>query len=162
MMLLLPGCPTQHPLLKNLGVEPLSPDFTAEYLFQAMKNRRVAIKPLLMNSKIVVGVGNIYANEALFHAHVHPAMPAGMLSFSQAGQLVESVQYVLSKAIESGGTTLKDFVNAEGKPGYFSQQLHVYGQGGKACITCGTLLVSCILGQRSTVFCPHCQQLFLG
>lgn len=157
MMLLTADCPKQHPRLKDLGVEPLSADFTLDYLFAAVQGRRAAIKPLLMNSKIVVGVGNIYAAEALFLAGIHPVTPAKNLDKSQLNALVASIRHVLTMAIESGGTTLKDFVNSEGKPGYFSQKLNVYGRGGEACLQCGTILVSCILAQRSTVYCPNCQ-----
>lgn len=156
-MLLTSEPPMQHPLLRHLGLEPLSSDFTADYLLQYVRNRRVAIKSLLMDSKMIVGVGNIYAAEALFLAHIHPAMPAGKLTKIQAKRLVNCVQQVLSKAITQGGTTFRDFMNSEGKPGYFAQQLKVYGRGGKPCVECGTILVSCLLGQRTSVYCPNCQ-----
>ena len=149
--------PYQHKLLSSLGVEPLESDFTHLYLQQKALNRRVAIKPFIMDSHVVVGVGNIYAAEALFLAKLHPNMPAGMLSLIQSQQLVDAIQTTLRAAIRQGGTTLKDFVNSEGKPGYFAQQLHVYGRAGKPCIQCQTTLQSITLGQRSTVFCEYCQ-----
>jgi len=152
-------CPLQHPLLKHLGVEPLTVDFTADYLLQRVNNRRVPIKPFIMNSKVVVGIGNIYAAESLFLAGIHPAMPVSLLTKIQASRLVDVIQDVLTQAIKKGGTTLKDFVNSEGRPGYFSQQLYVYGRAGLACIVCGNMLQSSVLGQRSTVFCVYCQPL---
>lgn len=149
--------PLQHPLLKNLGVEPLTEAFTSEYLHQFATNRRVAIKPFIMDSKIVVGVGNIYAAEALFLAEIHPCMSAGALTLMQAKRLVDAIKHVLASAITQGGTTLKDFVNSEGHPGYFTQRLNVYGRSGLPCVRCENVLQSCTLGQRSTVFCAHCQ-----
>ncbi len=156
-MLLTSKPPMYHPLLSHLGVEPLSSEFRSEYLLQSLKNKSASIKSSLMDSKIVVGIGNIYAAESLFLAGIHPAMPAKQLTKTQAEELVKCVQNVLLKAIEKGGTTLKDFLNSEGKPGYFAQQLNVYGRGGKPCLKCQTMLVSCLLGQRSTVYCPICQ-----
>ena len=117
----------------------------------------MAIKPFLMSNKIVVGIGNIYATEALFLAKIHPAMPAHALTLEQAIPLVDMIKQVLTEAIAKGGTTLKDFLNSTGKPGYFSQQLKAYGRANQPCVVCGTHLKSCILGQRSTVFCPVCQ-----
>ncbi len=155
--MLLTACPNEHPLLKSLGVEPLSTDLTTDYLLNCTKNRRMAIKSLLMNSHFIVGIGNIYAAEILFLAGIHPMMPAHALIPIQAARLIEYIQQVLAKAIAQGGTTLKDFVNSEGKPGYFSQQLNVYGRAGQACYQCGQSLQQITLGQRSTVFCHHCQ-----
>jgi len=152
-----PDCPMQHPLLKNLGVEPLMEDFTCSYLLQRAAHRRKAIKPFIMDHKIVVGIGNIYAAESLFLAGIHPAMPVGLLTESQARRLIDVIKQVLARAITQGGTTLKDFVNSEGRPGYFAQQLLVYGRGGLPCVTCGDTLQACVLGQRSTVFCARCQ-----
>ncbi len=149
----------QHPLLLNLGVEPLHNIFTADYLFNKSKSCKIAIKPFLMNHKIVVGIGNIYATEALFLAKIHPSRPAYTLTPLEADVLVETIKTVLKKAIEQGGTTLKDFLNSAGKPGYFVQQLKAYGRAGQPCLNCETSLQSCILGQRSTVFCPTCQQI---
>lgn len=151
------GEPLNHPLLKSMGLEPFDINFTGQYLQQKALNRRVLIKPFIMNSKIVTGVGNIYAAEALFMANIHPATPAGLLTQQQYERLVDSIKEVLNAAILQGGTTLKDFVNSEGKPGYFSQKLHVYGRVGLPCMTCGSTLQSIQLGQRSTVFCTHCQ-----
>lgn len=151
------GNPLNHPLLKSMGIEPLDIHFTGEYLKQKALNRSSAIKPFIMNSQIVTGIGNIYAAEALFLAKIHPAIPAGQLTQHQCEQLVDAIKQILKKAIQQGGTTLKDFVNSEGKPGYFSQKLHVYGRAGLPCSTCGTPLRSIQLGQRSTVFCEQCQ-----
>ena len=149
--------PFSHPLLNNLGVEPLTSDLTVDYLLQKAAQRRVSMKPFIMDNKILVGVGNIYATEALFLAGIHPAMPAGLLTRDPANRLIQAIQKILNAAIEAGGTTLKDFVNSEGKPGYFTQQLHVYGRSGLPCFTCQTILQSCKLGQRSSVYCQHCQ-----
>lgn len=147
----------QHRLLSSLGPEPLEPGFNAEYLHHSIKNRRIAIKSYIMDSHVVVGVGNIYAAEALFLAKIHPAMPAGQLSETACMQLVQSIQLVLQQAIQQGGTTIKDFVSSSGKPGYFTQQLNVYGRAGLPCNQCSLPLQSIKLGQRTTVFCPHCQ-----
>ena len=149
--------PYQHPLLKSLGVEPLEDAFHANYLLQQAQKRRIAIKTLLMNAKVVVGIGNIYATEALFLAHIHPATPTSSLTEIQIQRLVETIKKVLQSAIECGGTTLKDFVNSEGRPGYFSQQLNVYGRKGLPCWDCQTILEAIRLNQRTTVFCPRCQ-----
>lgn len=150
--------PLEHPLLKNLGVEPLSEIFTGDFLWRRAKNRLVPIKSLIMNAKIIVGIGNIYAAEALFLARIHPTIPAGSLSPEQCQTLVDSIQQVLQQAIKQGGTTLKDFVDSEGKPGYFSQQLNVYGRAGLPCVRCGAELKALRLAQRSTVFCSGCQK----
>lgn len=149
--------PCKHPLLKSLGVEPLEASFTPQYLMQRASARRIAIKPFIMDSKIVVGIGNIYAAEALFMAKIHPATPAGLLTLTQHQQLVDSIKQVLQLAIKQGGTTIKDFVNSEGVPGYFAQQLFVYGRTGLPCKYCQMPLLGFTLGQRNTVFCPNCQ-----
>lgn len=149
--------PNTHPLLSLLGPEPLETNFNAVYLSKVIKNRKVAIKSLIMNSHVVVGIGNIYAAEALFLANIHPATPSGQLNKKDCDRLVKAIQFVLSLAIKQGGTTLKDFVNSEGKPGYFKQALQVYGRSGLECNHCKTILQSIKLGQRSTVFCPACQ-----
>ena len=146
-----------HPLLKSLGVEPLDAQFTPEYLMQRAIDRRIPIKSFIMDSKIVTGIGNIYAAEALFMAAIHPATPAGLLTPIQHQQLVASIKQVLQSAIKQGGTTIKDFVNSQGKPGYFTQQLLVYGRAGLPCRRCKTTLSGFQLGQRSTVFCANCQ-----
>lgn len=147
-----------HPLLAALGPEPLSEGFNGEYLAACCKGRRTAIKPLIMNSRVVVGVGNIYANEALFQAGIDPRRMAGRISRERLERLVDRIKDVLSRAIAQGGTTLRDFVGGDGKPGYFSQQLHVYGRGGETCDHCGSMLKEVRLAQRSTVFCVHCQR----
>lgn len=149
--------PSNHPLLKQLGLEPLEDTFNAVYLLEQAQKRRIAIKTLLMNAKVVVGIGNIYATEALFLARIHPAAFASSLTANQIQVLVESIKKVLQSAIERGGTTLKDFVDSEGRPGYFSQQLNVYGRKGLPCLNCQTILEAMRLNQRTTVFCPHCQ-----
>lgn len=149
---------TVHELLASLGPEPLSADFDAACLQRACKGRRSPIKQVIMDSKVVVGVGNIYANEALFAAGIHPKRAAGRISAERLAVLVGEIKAVLARAIEQGGTTLRDFVGGDGKPGYFAQQLNVYGRGGKACVRCGAPLREIRLGQRSTVFCPNCQK----
>ncbi|MEI7840927.1 MAG: bifunctional DNA-formamidopyrimidine glycosylase/DNA-(apurinic or apyrimidinic site) lyase [Methylococcaceae bacterium] len=147
----------KHPLLRDLGVEPLSADFTASQLYHLARGRRVPVKTFLMNGKIVVGVGNIYANEALFMAAILPTRHAGELSFIDCEKLVACIREVLARAIEQGGTTLRDFVNADGKSGYFQQQLHVYGRGKLACTQCAQPLQEIRIANRSTVFCVQCQ-----
>ncbi|WP_298440719.1 bifunctional DNA-formamidopyrimidine glycosylase/DNA-(apurinic or apyrimidinic site) lyase [uncultured Ferrimonas sp.] len=147
-----------QPLLNQLGPEPLTDDFNVAQLQQALKGKSRAIKLALMDNKIVVGVGNIYANEALFSAGIHPKCSCGSVSKARLVRLVEEVKLVLARAIEQGGTTLKDFTNADGKPGYFVQQLHVYGRGGEPCTGCGSALQEIKLGQRATVFCGKCQR----
>jgi formamidopyrimidine-DNA glycosylase len=147
-----------HSLLANLGPEPLSDDFDTAHLLNVCKGKKQAIKSLIMDGKQVVGVGNIYANEALFMAGIHPHRQAGRISAVRLGQLVASCKEVLSAAIQQGGTTLRDFVDSEGKPGYFKQQLQVYGRTGQACVTCDQPLIESRLGQRSTVYCKRCQR----
>lgn len=148
---------SEHPLLTSLGPEPLTADFHAEHLFQQCQRRSSAIKLVLMDNHVVVGVGNIYANESLFKAGILPTKPANQLSLAQCAVLVEVVKQILAQAITQGGTTLKDFSQADGKPGYFKQELLVYGRGGEACVSCHSQLEEIRLGQRSTVFCRHCQ-----
>lgn len=147
----------QHPLLAKLGVEPLIPNFSASYLWHAAEGRRKSIKSFIMDNHIVVGVGNIYAAEALFLAGIHPERPAGLVSEIEMIKLVDAIKNILLKAIQQGGTTFKDFVNSEGKPGYFLQQLQVYGRHGLPCVLCNRILQSMRLGQRSTVYCSYCQ-----
>ncbi|MCL2919416.1 bifunctional DNA-formamidopyrimidine glycosylase/DNA-(apurinic or apyrimidinic site) lyase [Shewanella litorisediminis] len=146
-----------HPLLEKLGPEPLSAAFHADYLQGALKGKKKAIKLCLMDNAIVVGVGNIYANEALFAAGIHPEAEAGKVDAKRLTVLTAEVKTILAHAIKQGGTTLKDFTNADGKPGYFAQKLHVYGRGGETCTECGHLLSEIRLGQRTTVFCSLCQ-----
>jgi formamidopyrimidine-DNA glycosylase len=147
-----------HPLLKKLGVEPLSTKFTKTYLWEKIQKRNVPIKSLIMNHEIVVGVGNIYATEALFAAKIHPQKIAKKLSKKECELLTAEIKKVLKTAIKAGGTTLKDFVNSDGKPGYFKLKLKVYGRAGLPCVRCQKKLSNMRLGQRSTVFCGYCQK----
>ncbi|HYE35854.1 bifunctional DNA-formamidopyrimidine glycosylase/DNA-(apurinic or apyrimidinic site) lyase [Methylocaldum sp.] len=149
--------PLLHPLLAELGPEPLSAHFDAPYLHGKAKGRSMAVKAFLMDSRIVVGVGNIYANEALFRAGIDPRRRAGRIALLRYEKLVVSVHSVLFEAIEQGGTTLRDFVNENGSPGYFQQTLQVYGRTGVPCRQCGELVRTQRLGQRSTYWCPKCQ-----
>ncbi len=152
------GEPTGHALLAGLGPEPLGDEFDVEYLFARARGRRVAIKQFLMDQRVVVGVGNIYASEALFRAGIDPRRPAGRVSPARLARLVDAVRDVLSAAIRQGGTTLRDYVNAEGTPGYFRQKLFVYERAGERCRTCGTKIRQVVQAQRSTYFCPRCQK----
>ncbi len=152
------GEPLQHPLLASLGPEPLEGGFDGAYLRAASSGRRVAIKPFLMDSRVVVGVGNIYASEALFRAGIDPARPAGALSDRECTTLVEAVRSVLEEAITEGGTTLNEFLVGEERPGYFRLRLAVYGRAGEACPRCGAVILSNRLGGRSTCWCPVCQR----
>ena len=152
------GDPHGHPLLRALGPEPLSDAFDADYLHARTRGRRVAIKVLLMNAAIVVGVGNIYASEALFHAGVSPGRAAGRLTREETARIVAAVRRVLTSAIKAGGTTLRDYVNANGNPGYFRQKLYVYERADEACRDCATPIRQRVQGQRSTYWCPTCQR----
>ncbi len=156
-LLWIEGDPHRHPLLAGLGPEPLSEAFDGDYLFRRSRNRRVAVKPFLMDHRVVVGVGNIYASEALFRAGIDPRRPAGRLSMGAFRKLAAAVREVLTEAIEAGGTTLRDFSDQDGRPGYFTLQLQVYGREGEPCPACGGAIEKIILGQRSTFFCPRCQ-----
>jgi formamidopyrimidine-DNA glycosylase len=156
-LLYAPG-PETHPLLAQLGPEPLSRGFDPEYLWRITRKRRVAIKQLLMDSHLVVGVGNIYASEALFRSRIRPQRAARRLSRADAARLVRGVRAVLSLAIRSGGTTLRDYLGADGAPGYFRQKLYVYERAGKPCRRCGTPIRALTQGQRSTYYCPSCQK----
>ncbi len=149
--------PQSHPLLAALGPEPLADDFNGFYLWQRSRQRTVAVKSFIMDSRIVVGVGNIYANEALFRARIRPERAAGTIGRERWEALARAIKEVLAEAIAAGGTTLRDFVNGEGKPGYFRLQLQVYGRGGEACPGCGRPLAVARVGQRSTFFCRRCQ-----
>jgi formamidopyrimidine-DNA glycosylase len=157
-LLYAPGELQRHPLLAHLGPEPLSAAFDADYLYRITRGRRVAIKHLLMNSRLVVGVGNIYASEALFRARVRPTRAARSLSRAEAARLVRGVRSVLRQAIRSGGTTLRDYLSADGAPGYFRQRLYVYERRGKPCRRCRSAVRSMTQGQRSTYYCPGCQK----
>ncbi len=150
--------PELHPLLARLAPEPLGTAFDGEYLFRATRKRSVAIKQFIMNSQVVVGVGNIYASEALFRARVSPRRAAGRLSRKEAAALARAIKDVLGEAIKIGGTTLRDYVGADGTPGYFRQKLFVYERKGAACRVCRSLVKQFVQGQRSTYWCPTCQR----
>ncbi|OGI41221.1 MAG: DNA-formamidopyrimidine glycosylase [Candidatus Muproteobacteria bacterium RBG_16_62_13] len=149
--------PMQHALLRHLGPEPLGRGFHADHLWAATRRRRVAMRDLLLNSRIVSGIGNIYANEALFLAGVRPTRPAGRLTRTECERLVKSIRRILERAIRAGGTTLRDFSNADGLPGYFQQTLQVYGRTGELCRRCGNSIKTARLGNRSAFYCPKCQ-----
>ncbi len=148
-----------HPLFNHLGPEPLSESFDAAYLLAKSQNRRCSTKTLIMDGKVVVGVGNIYANEALFMAGIHPQTPSNQLIKKDCDKLVAAIKTVLTQAIKAGGTTLKDFRKSDGKPGYFSQELNVYGRQGENCVRCGTAIEHYKEAQRATFYCPKCQKL---
>lgn len=145
-------------VLSHLGPEPLSDEFDADYLQQKSARKKTAIKPWLMDNKLVVGVGNIYASESLFAAGIHPDRLASSLSTAEYRRLVQAIKTVLTRSIEQGGTTLKDFLQSDGKPGYFAQELQVYGREGEACRNCGTAISASKHGQRSTYYCRRCQR----
>lgn len=157
-LLWLDGEPLQHALLSSLGPEPLTDEFDAEYLFQRTRKRNQAIKQFIMDSKVVVGVGNIYANESLFMSRIKPARKAGSLTRKNCDDLVRDIKFVLQRSIDQGGTTLRDFVGGDGKPGYFKQQLLVYGRGGAACTICSKPLKEIRMNDRTTVYCVDCQK----
>jgi formamidopyrimidine-DNA glycosylase len=152
------GNPLAHPLLAELGPEPFDPLFTGEYLHEAGQGRIAAVKTFIMDSHLVVGVGNIYANESLFRAGIDPRRAAGRIGLKRFCLLAKVIVEVLREAIAQGGTTLRDFVNANGKPGYFQQTLAVYGREGEPCLLCGSPIRCVRLGQRSTFYCPRCQR----
>ena len=149
---------TLHPLIRDLGPEPLSPEFGGAWLFRLSRSKQSPIKSFIMDNHVVVGVGNIYANEALFKAGIHPKRKAGRISLDRYHRLAEAITETLSAAILMGGTTLRDFVNSDGKPGYFAQSLLVYGRGGAPCTECTTALKEIRMNNRSTVYCPRCQR----
>ena len=146
-----------HPLLAALGPEPLEQHFDGNYLYQKSRGRKIAIKNFIMDQKIVVGVGNIYASEALFSARVLPARQACRISLARYQALADEIKYVLNAAIKQGGTTLQDFQQADGKPGYFKQALLVYGREGEQCEVCGEIILNKVIGQRASFYCPGCQ-----
>lgn len=150
--------PGLHPLLEGLGPEPFDGVFDGGYLHEVARRRRAPVKNFLMDGRVVVGVGNIYANEALFCAGIHPARHAGRVSRARYQRLADAIRDVLGQAIACGGTTLRDFVGGDGRPGYFAQRLRVYGRDGADCPVCGTAIRLMRLGQRSTWFCPRCQR----
>ncbi len=147
-----------HPLLAGLGPEPLSAEFSGEHLFRLSRGRAAPVKTFLMDQGIVVGVGNIYAAESLFRAGIDPRRAAGKVSLARYQALAEAVREILAYAIVRGGTTLRDFLAPDGAPGYFEQELLVYGREGEACKLCGAPLKHMALGQRATVWCPRCQR----
>jgi len=147
-----------HPLIKTLGPEPLSDDFDGALLYQKSRKRNIAIKQFLMDNKVVVGVGNIYANESLFLCGIDPRRKAASINSVRYQRLATIVKQVLNEAIKQGGTTLKDFTQSDGKPGYFQQQLRVYGRAGEACPSCGKSIKQITQGQRSSFYCAHCQR----
>ncbi|NRB11600.1 MAG: hypothetical protein HRU35_08375 [Rickettsiaceae bacterium] len=143
---------------KNLGVEPLSLEFNSTYFANKVKNKKIAVKKILMDNKIVVGVGNIYASESLFLAGIDPQKEAVSLNENELGLLVETIKQVLTNAINKGGTTLKDFVGGDSKPGYFKQELNVYNRNKQPCFNCNNLIAKVIQGGRASFFCPNCQR----
>ena len=148
----------QHKLIKNLGPEPLTAEFDGKYLKNKAKNKTQAVKNFIMDGKIVVGVGNIYASEALFMAGINPLKSAQKVSLIKYQELAGNIKKVLSKAIQAGGTTLKDFINADGKPGYFAQELLVYGRKDQPCVQCAQAITQITIGQRSSFYCKKCQK----
>lgn len=150
--------PLDHPLLVHLGLEPLDEQFHGEYLHQRARGRRLAIKSLIMDNRVVVGVGNIYANEALYEAGIHPARCVDRISKTRYVRLAHAIKQIIENAITAGGTSVRDFVDSQGQPGYFRQSLRVYGRGGQACRRCARTLRQTRIGQRSSVYCRHCQR----
>jgi len=149
---------TLHPLLQDLGPEPLSDDFDGDYLFRRSRGRKAPVKAFLMDQRVVVGVGNIYVAEALFAAGISPLRAAGRVSRERYGVLADAVKSILASAIERGGTTLRDFIAPDGAPGYFEQELAAYGRGGEPCPRCGRPLKAASIAQRATVWCAYCQR----
>lgn len=149
---------TTHELLADLGPEPLSDDFDGDYLFARSRGRKAPVKTFVMDQAVVVGVGNIYVAEALFRAGIAPTRAAGSISRARYAELTAAVKAILAHAIRRGGTTLRDFLNADGAPGYFEQELFVYGREGEPCKVCGRRLRGEALGNRATVWCGHCQR----
>lgn len=147
-----------HALLNELGPEPLSHDLSARYLFERSRGRSIAIKNFIMDNHIVVGVGNIYATEALFRAGISPKRAAGKVALARYARLEQAIRAVLTQAIDQGGTTLRDFVGGTGDAGYFSLSLQAYGREGEPCVNCATEMKGLRLGQRATVYCPKCQR----
>ena len=149
---------SDHPLLASLGPEPLEENFDAAYLYRATRKKTAAIKLVIMDNHVVVGVGNIYANEALFRTGIKPQLAAGKLSRERCTRLAEEIRATLQEAIAKGGSTLRDFVNSDGKPGYFQQHYWAYGRAGESCRRCGTPIRQIKQGQRSSFYCPACQR----
>ena len=150
--------PETHVLLSSLGPEPLSDAFNGQYLFKQIRKRKAAIKVTIMDAKLVVGVGNIYANESLFRSRINPQLPANQLSLKQCERLEAEIKTTLAAALKAGGSSLRDFAAVNGKPGYFQQSYFVYGRANQPCKVCSNLIKNIRLGQRSTFFCQHCQK----
>ncbi len=150
--------PSGHWLLKDLGPEPLSGEFTGQYLWSVSRGRHVRIKPFIMNASVVVGVGNIYANEALFQAGVHPRRAAGRIARPRYEALATAIKVVLERAIRAGGTTLRDYYGGNGESGWFQQELDVYGRDEEPCSRCKRPISVVVLGQRATYYCKNCQR----
>lgn len=150
--------PLQHPLLRDLGPEPLGQDFGAAHLHALSRRRTQSVKTFIMDSRTVVGVGNIYASEALFRSGIHPLRGAGNISLKRYRALAGAIRDVLNAALDKGGTTLRDFVGGDGSPGYFGLELDVYGRAGEPCRNCAGSIRQVRLGQRSTYYCPRCQR----
>lgn len=150
--------PDEHPLLADLGPEPLTDEFSGEYLHASSRGRKLAVKSFIMDQKRVVGVGNIYANEALFRAGIRPTLPAGRIGRQRYALLAKVIKTILAEAIAAGGTTIQDFQQTDGRPGYFKQQLQVYGRDAQPCVNCNELLQVIRLGQRATYYCRNCQR----
>jgi formamidopyrimidine-DNA glycosylase len=153
----LTSAPAEHRLLRELGPEPFDPAFDADYLWRSSRGRTLAVKQYLMNGRVVVGVGNIYASESLYRAGIHPRKAAGRISRARFGPLVAAVREVLSEAIAEGGTSLRNFVGGDGKPGDFRSELAVYDREGEPCGRCGAAIVRGVIGQRATYYCRRCQ-----
>ncbi|MEQ1439228.1 bifunctional DNA-formamidopyrimidine glycosylase/DNA-(apurinic or apyrimidinic site) lyase [Fontimonas sp. SYSU GA230001] len=157
-MLLWPRGEETHALLSGMGPEPFAPDFDGAYLYAAARGRSAAVKTFIMDGRIVVGAGNIYATEALFRAGIRPTRAAGRLTRADCDRLAQAIRAVLAEAVALGGTTLRDFAGARGESGYFQQELFVYGRDGEPCRRCGTVIRRVVLGQRSSFYCPRCQR----
>lgn len=157
-VLWLPAGELTHPLLASLGLEPLEEGFGGKALAQLLAGRRTPVKLAIMDSHLLVGVGNIYASESLFRARIHPATPAGRLGPARCARLAEEIRLTLEDALAAGGSTLRDFVHSDGSPGYFQQQYFVYGREGEPCRVCGRGIERTIMAQRATFHCPRCQR----
>jgi formamidopyrimidine-DNA glycosylase len=157
-VLLWPAKDQQHKLLEGMGPEPFSDEFDGDYLFEQSRGRSAAVKSFVMDGRIVVGAGNIYATEALFRAGLRPSRAAGKLTRAQCERLAAEIRAVLGEAIVKGGTTLRDFAAADGAPGYFEQELRVYDRAGSPCGVCGSKILRMVIGQRSSFYCPRCQR----
>jgi formamidopyrimidine-DNA glycosylase len=156
-LLYVTGDPQQHPLLAKLAPEPFAAEFNAEYLWRKSRRRKLSVKQLIMNGQVVTGVGNIYASEVLFQSGIRPRRQGRSLKREEAERLVTAIRKVLKQAIRVGGTTLRDYVNPEGNPGYFRQKLFVYERADEPCRNCATVIRMFTQGQRSTYYCPTCQ-----